>query len=350
MRTQVAGGGAWYLRNLILVGNPVPWWHIHLGPLDLPAPPRPPGTTLAHYATNLKVWSDVLVPELDDALGPLWWGIGGLAALGAVLAIASPGRRALRWFGAAGVVAAVAYALTPNTADGPEGFAIFFEFTVRYAAGALAIGLALAPLSRPAERVARSGWTLGALAAALVVTVAAGTVDGRTVLLLAIGAAVVIGRRLLRVARRPLAVAAAGVAAVALGWAVTSNYLDGRYASGPYAWADGLRHQRIALAGSTKQYQLYGRDLSNRVQYMGRRGPHGAFGPISSCAAWRRELRSGRYRYLVITPPELLGAFSGVTTRETRWTASDPHAVAVLHPAPRLVVFRLDPPRTERGC
>jgi hypothetical protein len=346
----VAGGGAWYLRNLILVGNPVPWWHIHLGPLDLPAPARPPGTTLAHYATSFKVWSDVLVPELDDALGPLWWGIGGLAALGAVLAIAAPGRRALRWFGAAGVVAAIAYALTPNTADGPEGFPIFFEFTVRYAAGALAIGLALAPLSRPAERVARSGWTLAVLAAALVVTVAAGTVDGRTVLLLAVGAAMVIGRRVQHALRRPLAAAAAGAAAVALGWAVTSNYLDGRYTSGPYAWANGLHHERIAVAGSTKQYQLYGRDLSNRVQYMGRRGAHGAFGPIASCAEWRRELRSGRYRYVVITPPELLGAFSSVTTREARWTASDPHAVPVLHPAPRIVVFRLDPPRTERGC
>src|SRR5207302_9261613 len=157
----------------------------HVGPLNLPAPPRPPGTTLAHYATNFKVWSDVLVPELDDALGPLWWGIGGLAALGAVLAIAAPGRRALRWFGAAGVVAAVAYALTPNTADGPEGFPIFFEFTVRYAAGALAIGLALAPLSRPAERVARSGWTLAVVAVALVVTVSAGNVDCRIVILTA---------------------------------------------------------------------------------------------------------------------------------------------------------------------
>jgi len=346
----LAGGGAWYLRNLILVGNPVPWWHIHVGRLNLPAPPRPPGTTLAHYATNFKVWSDVLVPELDDALGPLWWGIGGLAALGAVLAIAAPGRRALRWFGAAGVVAAVAYALTPNTADGPEGFPIFFEFTVRYAAGALAIGLALAPLSRRAERVARSGWTLAVLAVALVITVAAGNVDGRTVLLIALGAAVVIGRRLFRAPRRPITIAAAGVAAVALGWAVTSNYLDNRYASGPYAWANGLHRQRIAVAGSTKQYQLYGRDLSNRVQYMGQRGADGAFGPIPSCAEWRRELASGRYRYLVITPPELLGAFSSVTTREARWTASDPHAVAVLHPAARIVVFRLDRPRTEQGC
>ena len=33
----LAGGGYWYLRNLIHSGNPLPWIH-HLGPIDLPSP------------------------------------------------------------------------------------------------------------------------------------------------------------------------------------------------------------------------------------------------------------------------------------------------------------------------
>ena len=36
----LAGGGYWYLRNLVHTGNPLPWVH-HLGPISLPAPNRP---------------------------------------------------------------------------------------------------------------------------------------------------------------------------------------------------------------------------------------------------------------------------------------------------------------------
>src|SRR5204862_4698053 len=128
-----------------------------------------------------------------------------------------------------GGLAAIAYTLTPNTANGPEGFPVFFAFTVRYGAAALAIGLALAPLSRTVERVARSGWSLATLAAGLVVTVVAGEFDGRTVALLGVLVALLAARRLARGARRVARPLAAGLAAVALvggGWAVTSHYLD----------------------------------------------------------------------------------------------------------------------------
>ncbi len=33
----LAGGGYWYLRNLVHTGNPLPWVH-HLGPISLPSP------------------------------------------------------------------------------------------------------------------------------------------------------------------------------------------------------------------------------------------------------------------------------------------------------------------------
>jgi hypothetical protein len=356
----LAGGGAWYLRDQVLVGNFLPWWHIHVGPIDLPAPPRPPGTTVAHYAGNLDVVRHVFVPGLDDALGPLWWAIAGLAALGVVLCLVAPARREQRAFAAAGGLAAIAYTLTPNTANGPEGFPVFFAFTVRYAAGALAIGLALAPLSRTAERVARSGWALAALSLGLVVTVVTGEFDKRTVALLAVLLVLLAARRLIRAlpgpgrlrraAPRPLAAGGVAVALLPGGWAVTSNYLDGRYSSGPYAWANGVHGARIAVAGSTKQYQLYGRDLSNRVQYIGRRGPHGAFGPIAGCREWRRALAAGRYGYVVVTPPEFLEQFTASGAREERWTAGDPHATVALRPGGRLTVFRLSGPPTQAGC
>jgi hypothetical protein len=159
----------------------------------------------------------------------------------------------------------------------------------------------------------------------------------------------VLARRRLRLPRRPLAATAVVVALVAAGWGVTRAYLDGRYDSGPYAWARDLHGVRIAVAGSTKQYELYGRDLSNRVQYLGRRGPHAAFGPIETCLEWRRALAAGRYQYVVVTPPELLEQFARSGAREERWTASDPHARLLVRRG-HLRVFRLVAPATPAGC
>ena len=49
---------------------------------------------------------------------------------------------------------------------------------------------------------------------------------------------------------------------------------------------------RIAVVGGRpgfKQYVFYGDDLSNHVQYVARHGPHGAYLPIASEAAQKRQ-------------------------------------------------------------
>jgi hypothetical protein len=204
-----AGGGGWYLRDQLLVGNFLPWWHIHLGPLDLPAPPRPSGTTAAHYAGDLNVIRHVFVPGLDDALGPLWWAMLALTLVGVVLCLLRPSGREVRALAAAGAAALIAYPFTPNTANGPEGFPVFFAFTVRYGSAALAIGLALVALSRPATRAARSWWGPALLAVGVAVTAVDAQFDARTLALLAVGAVAVLARRRLRLPRQPLAAAAA---------------------------------------------------------------------------------------------------------------------------------------------
>ncbi|HEY2055407.1 MAG TPA: hypothetical protein VGH14_15860, partial [Solirubrobacterales bacterium] len=88
----LAGGGYWYLRNLIHTGNPLPWIH-HLGPINLPAPEQALGGREAHsvfsYLTDGSVWSDWFLPGLH---GGLWiiWPLLGLAALtGLLLAVTS---------------------------------------------------------------------------------------------------------------------------------------------------------------------------------------------------------------------------------------------------------------------
>ena len=94
----LAGGGYWYLRNLVHAGNPLPWIH-HLGPITLPAPEQALGGREAHsvlgYLTDGTVWSDWFFPGLHQALWIVWPLLAAAALAG--LLLASPnlsGRRA----------------------------------------------------------------------------------------------------------------------------------------------------------------------------------------------------------------------------------------------------------------
>src|SRR5215207_4277510 len=56
-----AGGAFWYLRNLVVAGNPIPEVH-SLGPISLPHPERlqegRPDFNIVHYATDTAVWRE----------------------------------------------------------------------------------------------------------------------------------------------------------------------------------------------------------------------------------------------------------------------------------------------------
>ena len=52
---------------------------------------------------------------------------------------------------------------------------------------------------------------------------------------------------------------------------------------------------RIATT-STRQYPLFGTDLSNRVAFVGSERPHGGFEAPTTCREWRRRAQRGRLR------------------------------------------------------
>jgi len=373
MSGLVAAGGYWYVRNLIAVGNPIPALHLGIGPVSFPVThfTRPYGSfTVAHYLGDVGIWRSWFLPGLRANLGWGWPLIVGLGATGWLLALAR-GDRMLRMLGAVGVVSFLGYLVTPQSAGGPEGRPILFESDVRFAFPALVLGLVLLPMvvsrTSPRARV----WLPALVAAALLndalyaTDIGAGLLAAAVVAELVVtGVAVVLGRRVRRRPGRAVAalgcVLVLGVAAGA-GWGVQRSYLSARYAdvahhlpyaSAPrqelvalYAWVRHVSHSRIALAGLGISYPLLGADLSNRVQYVGHRGPHGAFDRVQTCLEWRQLLNGGHYDFVVVSA-NARGASQPV---EAQWTRSDPAAQLVLH-VRTASVFRVTGAFATDGC
>ena len=134
----VVGGGYWYVRNLVVSGNPFPWQDI--GPIhhaeELQG--RDP-YAIVHYATDTSVWGRYFTPALHERLGELWPAYLALAVIAVVLVLWRGGRLE-RMLGVVAVLAAIAYLLTPLGASGPEGMPVGFRLNIRYLAPGLVAG------------------------------------------------------------------------------------------------------------------------------------------------------------------------------------------------------------------
>ncbi len=304
----LAGGGYWYLRNLAHSGNPLPWVH-HLGPIDLPAPGQALGGREAHsvlgYLTNGSVWSDWLLPGLHNGLWLLWPMLLVAALAGLALAATAPllRRRAKNtpiWreigpsavscvAGVVGLATAVAWLVAPTSASGPEGMPRGFESGLRYLAPALVLGLALLPAVDP-------------IRAHLLRLRQSFSIDKR--------------ENLCRGGHRRVVAGLAGLGVllvIAVGYPVQRHYLESRYKAptfttpglnAAFAWSRDISNARIATT-STRQYPLFGTDLSNRVQYLGIEQPHGGFEPAVTCQQFLQLLNEGNYDYVVATKDRL---------------------------------------------
>jgi hypothetical protein len=366
-------GGFWYLRNLIVVGNPLPW-------LDVPglATPAAPlqahtGFSVAHYLFASRPWHGILEPGLASGLGPWWWAVLAAVVLGPLLCLLPGAGATVRMLGLVALACTAAYVLTPESAAGPSGHPLGFAFNLRYSAPALTLSLVVLPLA-PALRSRRGRWLGAAVLGILLVTVVSGArlwparhLTGQ----LALGAAVLIGVGLgawgrigtdrrrwrwrwrrrggpRRRAPAPAVLAALAafavlaVLAVGLGYEGQRHYFRVRYVTQPgisslsrvWAFFRTVRDARVGVVGTYGgffAYPLYGLYDSNRVVYLGARGPHGSFTAIGSCSRWRAAVNAARVRYLVTTPardpwrPRVLSA-----SPERGWTVGDPAARLVL--------------------
>jgi hypothetical protein len=284
----LAGGGYWYLRNLFHAGNPLPWIH-HLGPIDLPAPEQALGGREAHsvlgYLTDGEVWSDWFLPGLH---GGLWflWPLLLLAAFGGLAICLVRGSSIQRTVALVGLASAIAWVVAPTSASGPDGMPRGFESGLRYLAPALVLGLALLPtaLSQSLERVFRSFHPDSER-------------NDRSTLAI----------------RPAWAVGALLVLAIAVGYPIQRHNLESRYKdptftapglNAAFAWSRDVTDARIATT-STRQYPLFGTDLSNEVQYLGLHRPHGGFEAPTSCRQYLQLLNEGNYDYAIATKDRL---------------------------------------------
>lgn len=389
---MVLTGGFWYLRNLITAGNPIPWVK-SIGPIGLPHPDqlpidvRTPGTVLGN-AFESGVLSGAYRIGIETNLGD-GWPLIVLALLASwVLVLATGQTRLLRVLGIVSIVGFLAYLVTPLTAAGIAPTFVGFTANMRYAAPSVALALALLPLVPLLAAEAWRRWACaGVLALLLAITAAPDlpligglgaynqvwSLGNRwPALLLALVVVAIplalawlwgVGRS------RALALAASVVLLVpALLWlhGRSEVYAEGRYRTPPQPegvsegmvtamrWASGIDGARIGIVGTEagfKQYLLYGDDLSNRVQYVGERGPSGSLRPLTSCAALRRRVNELGLDYLVTSPyhSEALRLPEVVALDEDAWLRGDP-ALERVAGSKRVFVYRVEGRLDPAGC
>jgi hypothetical protein len=374
------GGGFWYLRNLVVAGNPIPevW---HLGPVSLPHPERlqegRPDFSIVHYATDTGVWRDYFGPGLHEAFGALWPLVvfGALAA--ALLALLRGRDGIVRWVGAIALFGALAYLFTPLSAAGAEGEPVGFGINIRYVIPALLAGIVLLPLDRWLDGPRRQWGLIGALVLVFLVTDRPDDALHDKARIFAFGLVllvVLVPALLLYLRSRGTGTAALLGAAAALvvllaaiGYPLQRHYLENRFANegtadeqipgmhlnSAYRWARGVEDSRIGLAGTTvgfARYGFYGTDLSNRVRYLGENGPHGGFDAIPSCMAFRTAVNEADLDYLVTAPfLNFLHPGDPIESPEARWLRGETVVRPIQRSGP-VTVWKVDGELSPGNC
>ncbi len=351
----VLTGGFWYARNLIAIGNPIPPFHLKLGPLALPSPKlTTPSSTVAHFVFNATDWRRYFLPGLRLAFGPAWWALLGLSVLGLVLAVAK-GDRLQRILGLVGLASGVIFLFTPQYLV-VYGQPVLFVDQIRYGDAAVILGLVMLPINPVVSAWERVRWVLLAYGAILAATqFDAGIwptsffnerfvggpvrgIDSLAGLLIGVGGlavgAVILLFRSRRTSRSVPALlwVTIGAIVIIVGFPLQQSYLRDRYTSSPgselqssSAW---LRHEsniRIGVLGefALLQYPFYGNDLSNYVQYLGISGSDGTYATFGSCQAWRETIDDGHYSYIYISSNVVKSrsAIRSATPPEAGWMA-----------------------------
>jgi hypothetical protein len=378
---SLLGGGYWYVRNLIVAGNPLPQ-ATSIGPISLPHPERlqegRPNFNIVHYATDTGIWRHYFEPGLHQAFGSLWPLVILAAVAGGLLALFHGQDKIIRWAGAVTLFGLIAYIFTPLSAAGIDGAPVGFSINIRYVIPPLLLGVALLPLAIRRLDGWRQWALLGALLLVLVVTDrsdAALRDPARTfgiplalVLVILPAALVWAYSRSGSAGRRRLSLVLSGCVALvllvlALGYPLQRHYLEDRFDASSevpglhldsaYQWARDKSQSRIGLAGTTAgflSYGFYGTDLSNQVIYLGEKGPHGAYNAIPTCTAFRTAVNAADLDYLVTTPfLNFIHTGDPIFSPEATWLRGDSAASPIKRDGPT-TIWRINGQLNPAAC
>jgi hypothetical protein len=358
------GGGLWYVRNLVVVLNPVPPLDLPLGPLSPPSPPLlTPSLRVIDFLGDGDIVRNVFLPGLGESFGRVWWMIVILALAGGAVALVKGATATVKVLGAMGLVSILAFLVTPQ-ALGTEEDPFFFAVVLRYLALPLTLGLVALAVTPVLTRASRLWWLPLALTIAFVATqvnrkawIGNDLVLAGSMVAVAAAAATlfVLWRRSPTPRALAISLAAVGLLAVVAFGAVQRGYQENRYKGYRNLklaqWTRNVRDARIAIIGTFLQYPLYGPDLSNHVQWVAHIGSHGHESRYPTCAAWRRALNAGDYDYVLVTSAAypVLGPDAPPAV-ELEWTRTDPGVSVVFRDAELAVAFRIRQPLDPAAC
>jgi hypothetical protein len=359
-------GSYWFVRNWVRVGNPVPAFDVHVGPISFDRVPMKLidhfGYSIADYLTDGDVWTRAFLPGLGNAAGRIWPFVIVLPVVILMAGALMKRDLVLRVLALVALFGVIGYIGTPATAFGTRGQPVLFAQNVRYALPSVCLGLLIgvALLRR---------WTLPVAVVLSLATLAtlhippwppgAKTHVWKGAIVLgcaaAVAAAVWWAWRTERT-RRVVMITGACVV-LAGGFVVRDAYLRDRYSdAGAFpkrgswgretvAFAQRFRDARIGFAGFFLQYGYYGHDLSNTVDYIGELSADGRFTDIRSCAQWRQAVNDGRYDYVIVMPPFDREAIP----LQAAWTRSDSGAAELFNKR-KSSVFRIEEPLDPDRC
>jgi len=361
-------GAFWYLRNWVRVGNPLPWYSLHLGPIRLPSPQfqvvELDGGRISDQLGSGTFWRHWVPYGLGEAAGRLWPAavVIGMAALGVGLVRAGRHRLLCVMAGAALLVDVV----TPYSAGG-RGAPTMFPGQLRFLTVEAILVLLAAVLLLPEQWLERRSAVVVAVPVAVAVV---GLLQTRpwvldlwvTTAAAGFGALVWWRQRSAIPASPPVPTAArarpralvrtgALAAGVLLCTTFSIDFASHRYAAeepGAAAAFEYFRHvhdARIAVGVLGHTYPLAGEDLSNYVQMVGLPAPDSGFTLARSCSEWQRVLAGGRFDYVTIGRAH---SWRGAPLRQRNWTARIPGAREVVRSG-TTSVFRL-PSRITPTC
>lgn len=368
----LTSGSFWYLRNWIVVGNPLPQMELALGPLEFhKTPVFTQFTTVAAHLTSASARNTYFVPGMRNGVGELWWLlIGGVTLL--LLAGLLTGLRLQRMTCLVAGITMAGFLVTPAILGYGTKLS-FFGVVTRYLAPGIVLGaVAAAVVAGGRAPLWRLG-TVGFLGAYLV-SIQAEASGWEENLEAAIDRPIWVGTSLVWVGWGVLVVVAAAAAwrwlptldrrAVAIGLCLVlmvggvgsvlarRTYLANRYHE--YAgvltyfdlsWADRFSGERIGVAGTYFSYPMYGADHSNYVQFIGRVLPRAAWAKVATCEEWRRTINDERFTLVVVAN----GLFSAEPAVDLAWTGDDP-AAQKIYERESVRVFRINGQMEPDGC